>query len=150
MSDEAKRKMSASQKKRLSNPENHPRYGITLSEDTKQKISDGHKGKKIAKEVCEKMSKSRTGAKNGRAKKPVYCVEFDEMFWGAKAVEDKYGIDSTSITSACSGRQKHAGRHPVTNELLTWQYVDKPIAIKCLCNILKQIVIKEEKYNECA
>jgi hypothetical protein len=39
-SEQTLKNMSAAQKKRLSNPENHPLYGTYCSELTKKKISD--------------------------------------------------------------------------------------------------------------
>lgn len=150
MSDESKRKMSVSQKKRLSNPINHPRYGINLSEETKKKISDSHKGKVVPEDIRQKMSKNRTGTKNGRAKRPVFCPELNELFWGAKEAEEKYGFDSATITKVCRGTNKHCGRHPITNELLTWEYVNQYIAIKCIISVLNQTIIKEVNKNECA
>ena len=149
MSDEARKRMGAAQKKRLENPENHPRYGAHLTDEHKQIISNANKGRKMPKEACESMSKNRTGTKNGRTK-PVYCPELNELFWGAKEAEDKYGFCRASITAVCRGRGKHCGRHPVTNELLTWKYADRQIAINCVINILDQMIAKEDNKNECA
>ena len=148
MSDESKRKMSNAQKKRFSNPENHPRYGVVLSEKTKEKISNGHKGLKVSQDTRKKMSNGKTGTKNGRAKKPVYCPELNELFWGAKAVEEKYGFNRSDIAAVCKGKHKHCGKHPITNELLTWKYVDKSNIITYIVDILNHMIVKEENYNE--
>lgn len=139
--EETKQKMRASHADYSG--ENHPLYGKQHKQETKDKISKAHQGKKHTKETCEKMSRSRIGIKNGRAKKPVYCPELDEVFWGAKAVYDKYGFDSGSITAVCKGRAKHCGKHPITNQLLTWKYVDKDILIEHFIKILKQLNNKE-------
>ena len=44
-SEETKRKIGEKAKERMSNPENNPRYGVTVSDDTKEKISKALKGK---------------------------------------------------------------------------------------------------------
>lgn len=116
----------------------------TMSETTKQKISNALKGRKftdehrskigkanhervISTETRQKMSNNHSdvsGIKNPRATVPVYCPEFDEVFWGAKDAQDKYGIDRSHISSCLSGKLKHTGKHPVTGEPLTWIKVE--------------------------
>jgi hypothetical protein len=53
----------------------------------------------------------------------VYCPELNEEFWGAKEVENKYGIRACYITACLNGDQKSAGKHPGTGEPLHWQDV---------------------------
>lgn len=48
-SEETKRKIGEKAKERMSNPENNPRYGVTVSDDTKEKISKALKGKYLGK-----------------------------------------------------------------------------------------------------
>lgn len=79
------------------------------SEETKQKISENHA--------------DVSGPNNPRSR-PIYCPELNEYFWGAKAVEDKYGISKNNICSCLKNRLKSAGKHPVTKEKLTWIYVN--------------------------
>lgn len=43
---------------------------------------------------------------------------------GAKEAQDKYGIYKADIAKCCKGKLKHAGKHPVTGERLTWFYAD--------------------------
>lgn len=62
--------------------------------------------------------------KNHPRSRPVYCPELDEVFWGAKEAQDKYGIWKADIAKCCKGKLKHAGKHPITGERLTWFYAD--------------------------
>ena len=66
---------------------------------------------------------SQAGENHPRAR-AVYCVELDEVFWGAKEAQDKYGIYKADIAKCCKGKLRHAGKHPVTGERLTWFYAD--------------------------
>jgi predicted metal-binding transcription factor (methanogenesis marker protein 9) len=72
---------------------------VKCSQSTKQKISLSHKGKYGTK---------------------VYCPELDEEFMTMKEASDKYGVNKTSIGYCLCGKQKHAGKHPVTGEPLSW------------------------------
>ena len=136
-SEEVKKKISIMAKERLSNPENHPMYGKSPSDETKKKISaarigvmSGEKhplyGKSRTDEEKEKISKSRIGKYSGVNSgnySSVYCIELDEIFWGLKEVQEKYGFSRQNITGCCMGRQKFAGKHPITGEPLCWKYV---------------------------
>ena len=66
---------------------------------------------------------SQSGENHPRAR-AVYCVELDEVFWGAKDAQDKYGIYKADIAKCCKGKLNHAGKHPITGERLTWFYAD--------------------------
>ena len=103
-SEETKRKII--ENRNTLSGKDHPNYGKHLSEETKQKISESHKG-------------IHAGSKHPRCR-PVYCPELNQSFWGAAEVEEKYGIDRTYIYACLSGRQKSAGKHPITGELLHW------------------------------
>ena len=79
---------------------------------------------------------SQAGDKHPRAR-AVYCPELDEVFWGAKAAQDKYGFYKADIAKCCKGTLNHTGKHPITGEDLTWLYadmtneeIDKIIAIR--------------------
>lgn len=72
---------------------------VSCSQSTRKKISIAHKGK------C--------GVK-------VYCPELDETFLTIKEAQDKYGVCKTSIGNCIAGKQKYAGKHPITGEKLTW------------------------------
>ena len=137
-SDETRNRMSTAQKARFQTPEDNPFFGRHHTEETKRIIRNKAKdrfkypednpfyGKHHSEETKEKIRKAvegtRSGAKNPRSK-PVYSPELDEKFWGAKEVEIKYGIHHQHIAKCCRGTRKSAGKHPVTGEKLTWQYV---------------------------
>jgi hypothetical protein len=118
--------------------EQSPFFGIPRSEETRRKIAnalrgrsyDGeyrgsgrHSGYTHSKETKRKISESHSGSKNYNIRM-VYCPELDEYFWGAKEVEEKYGIDHGNIARCCNGKYKSAGKHPITGQKLTWQYID--------------------------
>jgi hypothetical protein len=80
-------------------------------------------GKHHSDETKAKISSAISGAKHPRCR-PVYCIELDEYFWGAKGAQDKYGIKKDYICACCTGKQKSAGKHPDTGEKLHWYYAD--------------------------
>lgn len=53
------------------------------------------------------------GTRNKRVSKansiPVYCVELDKTFYGAREAERELGINHSSISKACRGIQKTTG-----------------------------------------
>ena len=53
------------------------------------------------------------GTRNKRVSKansiPVYCFELDKTFYGAREAERELGINHSSISKACHGKQKIAG-----------------------------------------
>ena len=72
---------------------------VYCSPETRKKISEAHKGKYGVN---------------------VYCPELDESFTTIREAADKYGISKVSISYVLCGKQKHAGKHPVTGEKLSW------------------------------
>ena len=103
LSEETKRKMIANRNTRKG--ENHPNYGKTFSEETKAKMSANHA--------------DFSGVNHPRCR-PVYCPELDREFWGAKEAELELGIDASYISACLIGKQKSAGKHPLTGEKLHW------------------------------
>ena len=65
-------------------------------------------------------AKQATTGKNNPRCCAVYCPELDESFWGAKEAELKYGINRSKISECINNKRKHAGKHPITGEKLTW------------------------------
>lgn len=127
-----------------------------FSEETRKKLSEARKGKKpgnagkpLSKETKEKISKSLKGhittdetrEKIGRANKnkrtsvessrhrPVYCIELNEIFWGAKEATNKYGFGTANIGACCRGIRNYTGNHPITLEPLHWMYAEKAIEL---------------------
>ena len=134
-------------KERFKDKQNHPMYGKTHSKEAKEKMSKAKKGKpssRIGQPVSEKgkerLRKAKLGSKwsdeqhkkmDGRYANgnsvccvPIYCPELDEKFWGLQEVCDKYGFTKPNISKCLKGERKHSGRHPVTGEKLTWQYLE--------------------------
>lgn len=108
MSKEIKRKMI--ENRNTCRGESHPNYGKTFSDETKAKLSANHA--------------DFSGPNHPRCR-PVYCPELDQEFWGAKEVEIEYDIPANYIAAVLRGRQKTAGKHPVTGEPLHWRDVIK-------------------------
>lgn len=94
-------------------------YGKHLSEETKKKLSEAHKGKKNM-EAIMRGAKKRHGGNAYNARK-VRCYdlegniigEYPAIIDGAKAI----GARSQDIYSCCNGRQK-------TTHGTRWEYID--------------------------
>lgn len=69
---------------------------------------------------CQEETRKKIGEANKQHGIKVYCPELDEFFITMKSAADKYNICRESIRLCLCGKQKHAGRHPVTGELLSW------------------------------
>lgn len=57
----------------------------------------------------------------------LYCLELNEIFYGAREVERLYGIDHSRLIKVCKGERKSAGKHPETGEKLHWLYAEDAI-----------------------
>lgn len=114
--------------------EGNPFYGRQHTEETKLKISQNRKGKcagtehpfygkQHTQESLDKMSQNRTG-KGG---KRVMCINTGEIFECMMDAARWCGlVTSAPIGQVCNntGKQKTAGKHPVTKEKLKWKFVD--------------------------
>lgn len=135
-SDEAKMNMSKNHAD--VSGKNNPRYGKPVSEETRKKISeanknpseetrkkigDAHRGTKHTDETKAKMSEKRRGVNHPNIVR-VYCPELDEYFDYIKQATEKYNIPKTGITCCLKGKQKTAGKHPVTGQGLTWVKIE--------------------------
>ena len=126
-----------SQKELMSNMfsgENNPFYGKRHTEESKRKISEARKGKASGEnhpfygkhhteESLDKMSKNRLG-KGG---KKVRCINTGEVFDTMMDAARWCGLKtSSSIGQVCNktGKQKTAGKHPITGEKLYWEFVE--------------------------
>lgn len=109
LSDEQKLNLSEKAKERFINPSNHPMYGKHHTEEAKKKMSDSRKGSNWWK--CRR----------------IYCIELNQIFWGAKEVQNLYGFDPSSITKCCRGKQNYTYKHPQTGEALHWLYAEDAI-----------------------
>lgn len=100
--------------------------GRVFSDDHKEHISEALSGRKFSDESRKKMREAKIGKYDGKNHpqcKPIYCPELNQEFWGAKEAEQLYGIDRTYISACLIGKQKSAGKHPVTGVKLHWAYV---------------------------
>lgn len=89
-----------------------------------KKLSYAHSRENLSAESLKRYSESVSGKKNPRAT-AIYSPELNETFWGAKEVNEKYGINQGSISSCINGKLKHSGKHPITGKPLTWQKLEK-------------------------
>lgn len=115
---EAKEKMSKAKKGKPS-----PKKGQPLSEYQKKILRDSHIGSKWSQEQHEKMD-GRYANGNSACCVPIYCPELNESFWGLQEACDKYGFTKPNISKCLKGERKHSGKHPVTGEKVTWQYLE--------------------------
>ena len=75
---------------------------------------------------CSPETRKKIGAANkGKNTVKVYCIELDEEFESILSAANKYNINKVSIGYCLCGKQKHAGKHPVTGEPLSWVKVGK-------------------------
>lgn len=113
LSDEAKVKISKA------NAGNKYCLGRVLSEDTRNKIATAHLGKTLTLE--HKLSIGAGGCVK------VICINTGEVFTSILEAKAWCGLskNSSSISAVCKGRRKTAGKHPLTNEKLKWEYYDE-------------------------
>lgn len=119
-SEESKRKMRESRK--VLSGENHPMYGRKHTQETKNKIRISRQRISLSEECKIKMSKSKIGIKNNQAV-CVYCIETNTIFGTIIDGANYAGVSRISLENNLNNKWKHAGRHPVTGEQLSWKYV---------------------------
>lgn len=83
--------------------------------------------------------KNRTEILKG-IKIPLYCIELNEFFNSTSEVEKKYGFSSSNIRACIRGKNKSAGKHPITKEPLHWKECPELISTK---NKLTEEQVKE-------
>lgn len=82
--------------------------GRVLSDETKQKLSESHKGKLA---------------------QPLYCIEADTVFPSSLEAAEFAGLKNRSgIFDNIAGRKSYAGRHPETGEPLHWMKFEDKIS----------------------
>lgn len=102
--------------------------GYHLSKETKEKISNANKGKKMTVESRKAISVGHIGLKLSEetkirisehmsTKRKVKCVETGEVFDSVTSACKKYSLDKSTVCAVCNGRRKMTGG-------LTWVYVD--------------------------
>lgn len=71
--------------------------------------------------VCSVETRAKiSAAHKGKVGVEVYCPELNEKFVSIVSASEKYNINKVSIGYCLCGKQKHAGKHPVTGEPLSW------------------------------
>lgn len=96
----------------------------------------GRKNKGVSKETVQKISIALSGENNPfygkshseeslkKMRYRVYCPELDREFESITIAELELNINHGGISSYLSGKQKSAGKHPLTNEPLRWFRID--------------------------
>ena len=72
---------------------------------------------------------------------PVYCIELNRIFWGAKEAEKTFHIKGSDITQCCKRVSGHnsAGKDPITKEKLHWMYA---------IDAIEQMYITQKQLND--
>jgi group I intron endonuclease len=115
VSDETRKKLSLALK------------GRVFSDEHREHLGESLHGRTYSDETREKMRQAKLGKYDGKCHpqcRPVYCPELHQTFWGAKEAEELYGVDRTYISACLNGKQKSAGRHPITGDKLHWMDVN--------------------------
>lgn len=103
--------------------EKHPFFGKQHSEKTKQQMSKSKIGNK------NYMYRTHNnGGKGGKQSIPVYCIELDSIFKGAKKAGIDNNIAQSDITKCCNKTRMSAGKHPETGNKLHWLYAKDAVA----------------------
>lgn len=90
--------------------------GRILSQETKDKISNSHKGKKLSISHKENIGSGCCTQ--------VLCITTNNVFESIKAAAKWCGLKTPSAISAvCLNKRKSAGKHPETKEKLKWKHV---------------------------
>ena len=125
----------------VENGYNNAYGGNVLSEEGKKKLQQALTGIKRDKNSIEKQlatKKIRYGSGRGinypgiaNNSTKVKCNETGDIF--ASIEEAKRWCGSSKVGECCRGSRAHAGKHPVTNQQLSWSYAnpDSKITITC-------------------
>lgn len=113
-SKETREKMSLA-KKGVFDGENNPMYGISPKE---------RMDKDTYNQWLEKHKQTGIGSNNPNSKK-IVCITTNEIFNCIKDASEKYNIHASDITTCCKGKLKSAGKHPITDNPMQWQYYEQ-------------------------
>lgn len=115
--------------------EGNPFYGKHHTEETKQKISNSRKGKNAGeshhfygKHHSEDSLKKITQNRKSKGGKKIMCLNTGEIFNCMMDAARWCGLkNASSIGQVCNktGKQKTAGKHPLTGEALQWEFVEE-------------------------
>lgn len=89
--------------------------GRRISEETRKKLSIAHSGKRhwnygnhYSEEFKKRLSESHKGLPNAN-KKPVWCIETGQFFFSAKEAAAFLGLQSDAVARVCRGERGTAG-----------------------------------------
>lgn len=125
----------------VENGYNNAYGGNVLSEEGKKKLQQALTGIKRNKNSIEKQmntKKIRYGSGRGvnypgatNISLKVKCNETGDIF--ASIEEAKRWCGSSKVGECCRGNRAHAGKHPITNQQLSWSYADPDSKITITC-----------------
>lgn len=144
-SEETRKKIS-----KATSGENNPFYGKQHSEETKKKLSEINKGKKLSNEIRKKISESHKGKKfsdehkrkigetrkgekhpmygkrgeDNSNSKAVICITTGKIFSSVREGAEYYNINSKEhIGQCCKGKRKSCGKLPDGTKLV-WMFLE--------------------------
>lgn len=88
--------------------------------DFQQRAQEGFK--KWYDGLSEEERQSYIERRSRGRRKKVICLNTNEVFNSMKEACDKYHLDGGALTRVCQGKNKHTGKHPITQEKLAWAY----------------------------
>ena len=103
--------------------------GCSLSKEHRQNISKSNKGKKFSQKHKENLSKSHSSLEyieqlRKSLGKKVLCIETGMIFNSYSEAAEWCGLKTgSSIGDYLRGKQKSAGKHPITKEKLHWKNI---------------------------
>lgn len=130
--------------------------GNEMGEESRKKISEKITGIKRNPESIKKQLKTKYNRYHNLAgqnnitsirTKRVRCKETGDVF--ASISEANNWANTSKVGLCCNGLRQHAGRHPLTNEQLSWEFVNKEEEItireeqKRKTNKIKKVLCKE-------
>ena len=111
--------------KEIRSGENSGMWGKRHTEETKAIMREKALGRVLSDETKAKLSESH----KGKLAKPLYCIEADMVFPSSLEAAEFAGLKSrSSIFENISGRKSYAGRHPETGEPLHWMKLEDKIS----------------------
>ena len=79
--------------------------------------------KKMTDKEIEYLCNKALNNRYGRQQK-VICLNTNEVFNTVTQANNKYKLGNGQIAGVCKGKNKSAGKHPVTGEKLKWMYYE--------------------------